>query len=98
MEPDKGKETEENLKKRNIRRKTLTGIVVSDRMDKTVVVEVDRLVQHPAYKKYIHRKKKYMVHDEGNQCKIGDKVLIIESRPLSRHKRWRVMKTIEKAV
>jgi len=95
MEPGKG--LQESSSKKSIRKKTLTGIVVSDRMDKTVVVEVERIVQHPSYKKYVHGKKKYMVHDEENECKIGDKVLIIESRPLSRRKRWRIVETLEKA-
>jgi small subunit ribosomal protein S17 len=95
MGPEEEVRLEEN---RRNKRKTLTGIVVSDRMDKTVVVEVVRVVQHPSYKKYIKRKKKYMAHDEENRCKVGDKVIIMESRPLSRHKRWRVIKTIEKAL
>ncbi len=84
------------MKKTN--KKTLVGRVLSDKMEKTVVVEVTRLVQFPLYKKYIRRKKKYKAHDERNQCRIGDKVLIAQSRPLSKHKRWRVMQTLEKAV
>ena len=78
-------------------RKTLTGIVVSDKMDKTVVVRVERKVKHLTYKKYILRHKKYHAHDPKNLCKIGDKVQIIESRPLSKNKRWRVIKTLVKA-
>lgn len=79
------------------KRKEFIGVVVSDKMDKTVVVMVERLVKHPLYGKYIKRRKKYMAHDEKNECKIGDKVLIEETRPLSRRKRWRVKKILEKA-
>lgn len=79
------------------RKKILTGVVVSDKMDKTVVVRVERRVKHPLYKKYIRRHKKYYAHDPKNECKIGDIVEIIESRPLSRLKRWRVLKTLVKA-
>lgn len=79
------------------KRKQFIGTVVSDKMDKTVVVMVETLVQHPLYKKYIKRRKKYMAHDENNECKIGDKVLIEETRPLSRRKRWRVREILERA-
>lgn len=79
-------------------RKTRVGIVVSDKMDKTVVVQVDQLVRHPVYKKYIKRRVKCKAHDESNQCNIGDKVLIVETRPLSRDKRWRVREILEKYV
>ncbi len=79
------------------KRKTLSATVVSDKMDKTVVVVTSRLVQHKAYKKYIDSRKKYKAHDENNECQIGDKVLIRETRPLSKEKRWRVIKIIEKA-
>ncbi len=79
-------------------RKTQTGIVVSDKMDKTVVVQVDRLVRHPAYKKYVRRRTKYKAHDENNVCQKGDRVVIRESRPLSKTKRWRVSQVVEKAV
>jgi small subunit ribosomal protein S17 len=79
-------------------RKTLVGTVVSDKMDKTVVVEVERLTMDPRFKKYVRRRKRYKAHDEKRQCKVGDKVMIIESRPLSREKRWRVLKMIEKAL
>lgn len=79
-------------------RKTQVGIVVSDKMDKTVVVNVDQLVKHPIYKKYIKRRTKYKAHDELNNCGIGDKVLIVECRPLSRDKRWRVREILEKNV
>ena len=75
-------------------KKTIEGVVVSDRMDKTVVVESSRLVKHPVYKKLIKRRARYKAHDEENQCKIGDKVLIVESRPLSKYKRWRVREIV----
>ena len=78
------------------RRKQFIGTVVSDKMDKTVVVMVETLVKHPLYEKYIRRRKKYMAHDENNECKIGDKVLIEETRPLSRRKRWRVRQILER--
>ena len=74
--------------------KTLTGVVVSDKMDKTVVVQVERLVQHPVYKKYVRRRNRFAAHDENNECRVGDTVLIRQSRPLSRHKRWRVSKVL----
>ncbi|MDR2302672.1 MAG: 30S ribosomal protein S17 [Deltaproteobacteria bacterium] len=73
---------------------TITGVVVSDKMDKTVVVLVNRLVKHPVYKKYIRRRSKFMAHDEGNAAKKGDTVEIIQSRPLSRLKRWRLTKIL----
>lgn len=79
------------------KRKTLIGVVISDKMDKTVVVMVNRLVLHPVYKKYIRKRKKVKAHDEKNECRVGDKVLLIESRPLSREKRWRVKEILEKA-
>ena len=78
-------------------RKTRVGVVVSDKMDKTVVVEVKRLVAHPLYKKIIRRRKKFKAHDPENACGIGDKVLIEETRPISRDKRWRVKQILEKA-
>lgn len=71
-------------------RKTLQGVVVSDKMDKTVVVKVDRAVKHSMYFKTIKKSVKYKAHDEGNTCHMGDRVLIEESRPLSRDKRWKV--------
>jgi small subunit ribosomal protein S17 len=76
----------------------VVGTVVSDKMDKTVIVIVERLVKHRLYKKYIRRRSKFAAHDENNTSKIGDKVLIIQSRPLSKTKRWRVSKIVEKAV
>ncbi|MEW8976864.1 MAG: 30S ribosomal protein S17 [Symbiobacterium sp.] len=81
---------------RNLR-KTRVGVVTSDKMDKTVVVAVETLVQHPLYKKRIRRTKKFKAHDEQNQCKVGDKVRIMETRPLSKEKRWRVVEIIEPA-
>ncbi|MFQ5582887.1 MAG: 30S ribosomal protein S17 [Calditrichia bacterium] len=77
-------------------RKTRVGMVVSDKMDKTVVVNVERLIKHPFYKKYLKRSKKYKAHDDGNTCQIGDKVKIMETRPLSKTKRWRVIEIMEK--
>jgi small subunit ribosomal protein S17 len=79
------------------REKTRIGIVTSDKMQKTVVVRVDRRVKHPKYGKYVTRQVKYKAHDENNACAIGDKVLIVESRPLSKDKRWRVVETLVKA-
>jgi small subunit ribosomal protein S17 len=76
------------------RRRTKVGIVVSDKMDKTVVVAVESLKRHRLYGRTMRRTKKYHVHDEDNRCKIGDKVVIAESRPLSRLKRWRVREIV----
>jgi small subunit ribosomal protein S17 len=76
-------------------RKSQSGVVVSDKMDKTVVVKVDRLVKHQLYNKYIKRSVKYKVHDEQNVCKVGDRVQIIECRPLSKDKRWSLKQIIE---
>lgn len=78
-------------------RKSRTGTVVSDKMDKTVVVLVEDHVQHPLYKKIMKRSSKLKVHDENNECGIGDKVKIMETRPLSKDKRWRLIEIIEKA-
>ncbi|GBD13218.1 30S ribosomal protein S17 [bacterium HR24] len=79
------------------RRKVMEGVVVSDRMQKTVVVAVERVTRHPLYKKTIRRTKKYHAHDENNECRVGDRVLIVESRPLSRTKRWRVARILQRA-
>lgn len=79
-------------------KKTQVGVVVKDKMQKTVVVQVDHLVKHPVYKKYIKRKVTFKAHDERSECALGDKVLIVESRPLSRDKRWRVRQVLEKSV
>ena len=83
--------TERNL------RKTRVGIVVSDKMDKTIVVAVTDYVKHKLYNKFIKRTVKFKAHDEKNECGIGDKVLIMETRPLSKDKRWRFVEIIEKA-
>lgn len=72
-------------------RRTLTGVVLSDKMDKTVTVEVRRLVKHPRYRKYVTRSKTYKAHDEENKCKVNDTVVILESRPMSKTKRWTVV-------
>jgi small subunit ribosomal protein S17 len=80
-----------------VQRKSLTGTVISDKMDKTVVVEVMRTKRHPLYGKVIRMSKKYKAHDENNECRVGDRVQIIESRPISRHKRWAVVSVVEKA-
>lgn len=79
-------------------KKQLIGTVVSDKMDKTAVVAVERLVKHPLYKKYIRRRNRYAAHDQDNRCQVGDQVMIAESRPMSRLKRWRVTDIIKKAV
>ncbi len=79
-------------------KKELIGLIVSDKMDKSVVVRVERFVQHKVYKKYIKRYKKYHAHDERNECRIGDEVKIIETRPLSKLKRFRVTEIVKKAV
>jgi small subunit ribosomal protein S17 len=79
------------------RRKTREGLVVSDKMDKTVVVEVEDRVKHPLYGKVMRRTSKLRVHDEQNSCGTGDRVLIMETRPLSATKRWRVVEILERA-
>lgn len=79
------------------RRKELVGVIVSDKMEKTVTVLVEGLRKHPTYGKYVVRSKKYKAHDEQNDCREGDKVLIEETRPLSRDKRWKVKKILERA-
>lgn len=81
---------------RNLR-KTRVGIVVSDKMDKTIVVAVEQKVKHPIYKKYVMRTKKLKAHDELNECGVGDKVEVMETRPLSKDKNWRLLNIIEKA-
>ena len=82
---------------RTASRKTRVGKVVSDKMDKTIVVAVEDRVQHPLYKKIVKRTYKLKAHDENNSCGVGDRVLIMETRPLSKDKRWRVAEIIEKA-
>jgi len=78
-------------------RKTRIGMVVSDKMEKTVVVAVQRLVRHPLYGRIVKLTSKIKAHDETNECKVGDKVKVMETRPLSKDKRWRVVNIIEKA-
>jgi small subunit ribosomal protein S17 len=85
------------MKKRGMCRQ-VSGTVVSNKMNKTVVVQVERLVKHPLYHKYIQRRTKFAAHDKDNACQIGDKVLITESRPISKNKRWRVSEIVEKAI
>ena len=80
------------------KRKTLLGEVVSDRMHKTITVMVERRVRHPIYERVIKRSKKYHAHDERNQCQIGDVVRIVETRPLSRTKRWRLQEVVRRRV
>ncbi len=84
------------MSERNLR-KTRVGVVSSDKMDKTVVVSIKDKVRHPLYGKIINRTVKYKAHDEENSCGVGDKVLIMETRPMSKDKRWRVVEIIEKA-
>lgn len=79
-------------------RRVLVGRVASDKMDKTVVVEVQRRLIHPVYKKFVKRRRRYMAHDEKNDCRVGDKVEIREERPRSRNKRWMVTKVVERGV
>ncbi len=78
-------------------RKTRTGVVVSDKMDKTIVVEIRTRVKHPLYGKIMNRTERFKAHDENNECGIGDRVRIMETRPLSKDKRWRLVEIIEKA-
>lgn len=85
------------MEERNLR-KVMIGTVVSDKMDKTVVVTVETSVRHKVYKKTVKRTYKLKAHDEENACKVGDKVKVMETRPLSKDKRWRVVEIVEKAV
>jgi small subunit ribosomal protein S17 len=85
------------MKTNSGQRKTRQGVVVSDKMDKTIVVRVERLTRHPQYTRVVKRAKKFKAHDEQNQCSIGDLVEIMETRPLSKDKRWRVTKIVRKA-
>jgi small subunit ribosomal protein S17 len=78
-------------------RKTRQGIVVSDKADKTIIVSVQRQLVHPVYGRTVRQRKKYSVHDEKNECGVGDTVRIVETRPLSKTKRWRVSEVVEKA-
>lgn len=78
-------------------RKTRVGKVVSDKMDKTIVVAIETSVKHPLYKKIVKRTYKLKAHDENNECKVGDKVKVMETRPLSKDKRWRLVEIVDKA-
>ena len=84
------------MEERNLR-KTRTGKVVSDKMDKTIVVAVEDHVKHPLYNKIVKRTYKFKAHDENNECKVGDTVKVMETRPLSKDKRWRLVEIMEKA-
>ena len=84
------------LEARN-RRKLRLGKVVSDRMDKTVVVSIERLVKHPTYGRYVRKRSKFKVHDEKNECKVGDVIRFMETRPISKDKRWRFVEFVERA-
>jgi len=79
------------------RRKVRVGRVVSDRMEKTIVVSIERLVKHPTYGRYVRRRAKFKVHDEKNECKEGDTIRFMETRPLSKEKRWRFVEFVERA-
>lgn len=81
---------------RNLR-KQITGIVTSNKMDKSISVKVERRMKHPMYGKFVKKSNKFMAHDEKNECNIGDKVRIMETRPLSARKRWRLIEVLEKA-
>ena len=85
------------MEERQAHRKVRTGIVVSDKMEKTIVVRIDRMAKHSLYGKPVLRSKKFMAHDENNDCRIGDTVKIGETRPLSAHKRWEVLEIVERA-
>jgi small subunit ribosomal protein S17 len=85
------------MRRRGLRKHEI-GVVVGNKMGKTAIVQVERMTQHPVYKKYIKRYTTYKAHDEENACTVGDKVMIVETRPLSKTKRWNVKKIIEKAV
>ena len=84
------------MEERNLR-KTRIGRVVSDKMDKTIVVAIEDSYRHPLYKKIIRRTVKFKAHDENNECRVGDRVMIMETRPLSKDKRWRLVQIVEKA-
>ena len=77
-------------------RRKMTGVVIKDKMEKTVVIEVEKFLKHPKYHKYLKTKRRYKAHDEKNECNVGDRVLIIESKPLSKEKRWVVKEIVKK--
>jgi small subunit ribosomal protein S17 len=79
------------------RRKVRTGVVVSDKMDKTVVVRIDRQMRHPLYRKIVRRSEKLAAHDQTNDARVGDRVRVMETRPMSKTKRWRVVEVVERA-
>ncbi len=85
------------MEERNLRREMI-GTVISDKMDKTVVVSVETSVKHPVYGKFVKRTYKLKAHDEKNECQMGDKVRVMETRPLSKDKRWRVVEIVQKAI
>ena len=87
-------EAQETATKQRNRRKTVEGVVVSDKMEKSITVEIERLEKHRLYKKYIRKRSKFLAHDENNEYKIGDRVRIAETRPLSKRKRWRVREKV----
>ncbi|TNE64820.1 MAG: 30S ribosomal protein S17 [Bacteroidetes bacterium] len=84
------------MEERNLRKQKI-GVVVSNKMEKSIAVQVERRLKHPLYGKYVKRSKKFIAHDEENTCNIGDKVRIMETRPLSKSKRWRLVEVIERA-
>jgi small subunit ribosomal protein S17 len=84
------------MQERNLRKERV-GVVVSNKMDKTISIAVERRLKHPIYGKFVKKTKKFMAHDENNECQVGDLVRIMETRPLSRHKRWRLAEIIERA-
>ena len=90
-------EKQEEQKKRTNRRKTLEGVVVSDKMDKTITVVVERLEMHRRYKKYVRRKTKMKAHDEKGEARVGDRVRLSETRPMSKTKRWRLLEVVRRA-
>lgn len=87
-------QTQENVRGRQ---QVLSGVVVSDKQDKTVTVRVERTVIHPLYKRFVKKSKKFAAHDENNECREGDRVVIVSSRPLSKRKRWRVREIVGRA-
>ena len=94
-----GSPTQAEAEERNSlqKRRSVVGVVVSDKMQKTIVVKVDRQVRHPLYRKYVEKTRRYKAHDEKNDAKVGDRVVLIESRPLSREKRWVLQSIVRRA-
>jgi len=86
----------DKMEERNLR-KTRIGLVTSDKMDKTITVSVERRLQHPIYGKFVKKSRKFVAHDEKNDCNVGDRVRIMETRPLSKRKRWRLVEVLERA-